>query len=152
MIPKTPAPRKPSHQEIILKDFKFSWDKEHAPEEYFIQWGRDMKAATELIEMDIPPDTYQERKMAYLRSPKWWEMCRHSFGAFVHNFNQFVPDKRRRETSQPIIRRELRVFCSECDTEHNAYELCPKCYPVVEGDKETAIKAIEKLTNQWGMK
>ena len=143
--------RKPSHQEVILMDFKSSWDREHAPEEYYIHWGRDMKAATELIEMDIPPDTYQERKTTYLKNPKWWELCRHSFGGFVNNFNKFVPEKSRSRVT-PGPRRELRVFCSECDTEHGAYKLCPKCHPVIEGDKETAVKAIEELTNQWRMK
>lgn len=50
------------------------------------------------------------------------------------------------QSSLPIIR------CSDCGTEHDPHQICPKCNPEVTGDKESALKAIEGLAQHFQMR
>ena len=135
--------------EMYGKHYKREYGEEFYPQKHHFKQCKDFLDVQEGFK-PIPLDEVERRLPIFFADP-FWRGCKHNITKFFEHFHRFIPE-RARHKAPPTIRRELRVFCSECDTEHNAHELCPKCYPVVEGDKETAIKAIEKLTNQWGMK
>ena len=119
--------RKQSEEAKILDDFAHDWE-ERVGSKYFINWGKEVKFAQDLIAMSLTPDEYTARKKAYFAEARWWEYGKWGFATFVNNINKLV-------TLQPkkvihIKARVIMIACAECGAEHKATEVCPKCEPI----------------------
>ena len=136
----------------VLKMYADHYEKEYG-EEFYPQ-PHHFKQCRDFLDVQegfrpIPLDEVARRLPIFFQDP-FWRKCKHNISKFFEHFHRFIPEKARRKAS-PMIRRALRVFCSDCDTEHNEYELCPRCHPVVEGTKDDALKAIEGLAKHLKM-
>ena len=139
--------------DLVTFLFKPVWESEY--KEPYRGTSRDLKEAKEFLAMneaifdDIPE--FQEHALEYLHS-KWdgWSELRHPCYAFLRNYNTFAPKKiKQKHQSKDTIRL---IRCSDCQTEHESDKLCPKCYPKLEGDRDSALKGIASLGNSVNAK
>ena len=133
---------------MYAEHYEREYGEEFYPQKHHFKQCKDFLDVQEGFK-PIPLDEVARRLPIFFADP-YWRGCKHNITKFFEHFHRFIPEKARRK-APPTIRRELRVFCSDCDTEHNEYELCPKCYPVVEGTKDDALKAIEGLAKHLKM-
>ena len=115
-----------SNTQKILINFANSW-QERFGMEYDIEWAGEMPFAVRLSNMDITPDKLQEKMRLYFDDPKWWELSKCSFRAFVNNIGKFVPEPHRAK-AEPV---DPWIQCSGCGEVHRASEGC-KIDPDVE--------------------
>ena len=118
--------RKLSAGEQMLIRFAEMWAEEHGGEEYIIVWGgKDSKAASDLAHSGISMDSFIARVKVYFKNKKWYELCQHSFTAFVYNVNKFIPE-RPKPTVQPV-QSEFEVDTSGHQVRRG--KICEVCFP-----------------------
>ena len=125
----------------VVKIFAGVWSQYYPGEEYY-PTGGDYKLATDLDEM--PPDEIIKRAHVFLKTD-YHKINRHDFKVFHKHINRWVE-----EPKKTIPRpKELLISCSDCGTNHRVDELCPNCYPKVDGTKEDALRAIQDIARAF---
>jgi ribosomal protein L32 len=136
--------KKLTAQQQVLEDFKSSWEK-RTGQQYFINWGKEVKFANTLIDMGLTPDEYTARKQAFFADDKWWTYGGWGFATFVNNINKLVTIQRTQ--TKPTNSHIQMIACSDCGTEHPSNKQCPNC-----GQTETPWTsrdhAIEEILRQ----
>ena len=132
----------------VLKMYADNYEKEYG-EEFYPQ-PHHFRQCKEFLEVHegfnpIPLDEVARRLPIFFKDP-FWRGCKHNISKFFEHFHRFIPEKAK---PRPSNRSTNKIQCVDCHTEHDPHILCPRCNPVIEGDKESALKAISELSNKW---
>ena len=150
-------PRKPSDPYRLIQLFAPVWAEAHGGEEYFPD-GRDFREAKVFLEInpeflvsEARCESFKQRAREYMseefyNQPHSSPSLNHQLFHFLKTYASYAKSKIQ---PKPKTERQKLIACSDCGTEHDPVNLCHKCNPVISGNKETALKAIQDLSEQF---
>ena len=131
----------------LCRIFKILYETEF--NDKYIICPRDLRAAKELYALngDLQRSEIVEPAKRYLSDKFWTDRNHPAYGLFEH-FMQYAIDRKPKPKGPKPPERTLVVVCSDCGSEHDAHQLCPKCYPELTGDRGTAFDAVNQMLSK----